>query len=186
MFYIQKIIINNFRGQKKPIELDLKEDVNFIIGRNGTGKTTLINLVNSALSADMRSLIKLDFSKISFSLVGNGSRNHPSITIYKEINEDNDLSMVFSFQESAKSKPRIIRYSMEDFAKPWRMMKVRFRDLSNPMADMENDAASEIQAELSKYVNTSWISVNRAEANRQKDDDKFESPVDKRLFQKSR
>lgn len=46
---------------KAPIKLKFKDSVNFMVGQNGTGKTTIINLIAAALSADFEKLDRLDF-----------------------------------------------------------------------------------------------------------------------------
>src|SRR5687768_8937683 len=64
---IEKVTIDDFWGDKK-VTLNFKEDVNFLIGVNGSGKTTIINLIAAALSADFPTLDRIQFKKIHISL----------------------------------------------------------------------------------------------------------------------
>lgn len=52
MHKIQRIEVHGFRGANS-VDMQLNPDVNFLIGRNGTGKTTFINLINAILNADI-------------------------------------------------------------------------------------------------------------------------------------
>jgi len=64
MHKIKSITVKGFRGQSKNISIKLKDDANFLIGRNGTGKTTLINLIRAALAIDVGALKESAFSEI--------------------------------------------------------------------------------------------------------------------------
>ncbi|WP_081598787.1 ATP-binding protein [Tistrella mobilis] len=68
MYTVKTISVSGFMDSNREIKIDLSPDANFIIGRNGTGKTTFINLINAALSADGQALLDLKFSKITFLL----------------------------------------------------------------------------------------------------------------------
>lgn len=52
MNIIEQVNISGFRGNHN-LSLDLHKDINFLIGVNGSGKTTVINLV----AADYRKMI---------------------------------------------------------------------------------------------------------------------------------
>jgi len=60
---IKKVQIHGFWGDKS-VTLNLTDDVNFLIGVNGSGKTTIINLIAASLNADFATLDKAQFSKI--------------------------------------------------------------------------------------------------------------------------
>lgn len=63
MYKISKIEVQGFWGQHK-IETDFHSDINIFIGRNGTGKTTFINLLQAVLSVDLDLLYNLQYDKI--------------------------------------------------------------------------------------------------------------------------
>ena len=64
---IEKVKIENFWGDKT-VTLKLKDDVNFLIGVNGSGKTTIINLIAATLKADFSTLDRVQFKKIRIDL----------------------------------------------------------------------------------------------------------------------
>lgn len=49
MYILKSAQINKFRDQRD-IKLDFDRNVNFIIGINGSGKTTVINILKDAIS----------------------------------------------------------------------------------------------------------------------------------------
>lgn len=67
MFKIKDVFIEGFWGQHV-VRTDFYEDVNIFIGKNGTGKTTFINLLQSVISVDLELLYSLQFDKIVINL----------------------------------------------------------------------------------------------------------------------
>ncbi len=60
---MQKYFIESFKISKLwgylDIDLNFNSDVNILIGPNGSGKTTILNLLHSILSADLRSVLDI-------------------------------------------------------------------------------------------------------------------------------
>jgi predicted ATP-binding protein involved in virulence len=48
---LKTFTVHRLWGEKN-LTLNFHEDINFLIGTNGSGKTTVINLIAAALSAD--------------------------------------------------------------------------------------------------------------------------------------
>src|SRR5208282_6659999 len=69
MNFLEKVQISGFWGDKE-VEIPFNPDVNFLIGVNGSGKTTVINLIAAALSADFPTLDRMEFKKIDIHLTG--------------------------------------------------------------------------------------------------------------------
>lgn len=72
VYRIKEIKIKGFwdRGE---VSCVFNNDVNIIIGRNGTGKTTLMNILQSALTCDLNGLAESSFEKIFILLELNDS-----------------------------------------------------------------------------------------------------------------
>ena len=64
MYKVSNVTISGF-WQKHTITSQFNDDVNIVIGKNGTGKTTFMNILHAALLVDIESLFENDFSKIS-------------------------------------------------------------------------------------------------------------------------
>jgi len=67
MYYINSVKIKGFWG-KYTASTHFHEDVNILIGKNGTGKTTFMDLLQAALSVDLLILSQLEFDEIKIRL----------------------------------------------------------------------------------------------------------------------
>lgn len=175
MNYIEKVTIEGFWGERTLI-FDFNDDVNFIIGINGSGKTTAVNIVVAALTADFSELDSLEFSKIEIKLKSKNSRKKPSVTITKnDVKEQPFASIEYEIKESASDKPHTL--SLDDFEE--QMMLRRY-----PKHILERELyrrhGSNIASILNQLVNVSWLSVHRASASRN-EDERYESTVDRKL-----
>lgn len=68
MFHIKNVEIEGFWG-KHFIETEFFPEVNIFIGKNGTGKTTFMNILQGILQVDIQSLVTLEFYKVTIKLV---------------------------------------------------------------------------------------------------------------------
>ncbi|MCG8090565.1 MAG: ATP-binding protein [Candidatus Thiodiazotropha endolucinida] len=177
MNLVEKVIVDGFWGDRS-LEFDLFDDVNFIIGINGSGKTTAVNLVVAALTADFSELDRLEFSKITVKLKSTTSRKKPSVVISKKPNNRTPFASIeYEVKESASEKP--IVFTLDDYEE--QMMLRGF-----PRHVMEREVyrrhGRSIKSTLSKLVNVSWLSVHRASTERNEyDEEHYESTVDRKL-----
>ena len=87
MNYIRKVQIDEFWGDKKVV-LEFTQNENFLIGVNGSGKTTIINLIASAINADFITLDRIEFKKITIYLTPYNSKvNKTKIVVTKTYDE---------------------------------------------------------------------------------------------------
>jgi predicted ATPase len=170
MYHIESFEVDGFWGEKT-LRAKFEDDVNIIIGKNGTGKTTLIKILQAALTADLGLLIGVQFDEIRLKLrAGNSKR---SINI-KRIPGDSFYDLL-RYQISNRS------YSFPLFTSD---SELRRRVGRKYLAEYK--AA---RAKISELVNLSWLSVGREVV----DDDDYEpglrrrrpdmtlNPVDTRL-----
>ena len=68
MYKVSTVEISGF-WQKYRIKGAFDENVNIIIGKNGTGKTTFMNILHAVLAVDVAELFDNDFSKVVLKLV---------------------------------------------------------------------------------------------------------------------
>ena len=61
-YRVQSLAVKDVWGHKE-FAVSFRPDVTILIGANGTGKTTILNLLRSVLEADIRSLLSYDFSE---------------------------------------------------------------------------------------------------------------------------
>jgi predicted ATP-dependent endonuclease of OLD family len=67
MFRLKNVKIEGFWGENI-IETSFLPDANIFIGRNGTGKTTFINILQAVISVDIEMLYNMQFDKIVLNL----------------------------------------------------------------------------------------------------------------------
>ena len=60
-YFIESFKITKLWGYREDINLTFNNDVNVLIGVNGSGKTTVLNLLNSILSLDISGILNVNF-----------------------------------------------------------------------------------------------------------------------------
>lgn len=65
MAHITEITIEGLLGRKEPIHLQLNRDINIFFGENGCGKTTLLKVLDAALSLNGAAMNRLPVTKAS-------------------------------------------------------------------------------------------------------------------------
>lgn len=81
-YKINSIQILGFWGEYT-CKNNFNDDINIIIGRNGSGKTTFMNILHAALSIDMFELSECEFQEIKIIL--NNTDSNVAIEILKKI-----------------------------------------------------------------------------------------------------
>ncbi len=176
MNYIENVNIEGFWGEHS-ISFNFHDDVNFIIGINGSGKTTAVNIVVAALMADFSELDRLEFSKITIKLKSKGSRKKPSVTISKKPNKEGPFSSIqYEIKESASDKPTTL--SLDDYEEQLMLRRYPRHILER---EIYRRQGKNVNSTLNKLVNVSWLSVNRASNGSDDEDERGESTVDLKL-----
>lgn len=183
MFIIERVQVNGFRGSDKPIAFQLDPAVNFLIGRNGTGKTTLINLMNAALAVDVVTLNRLPFTRIEVHLRQSGSRQRPSITIEKS-SSNTESEITYSIKTGSKKPPlkMNVNLSPETLARYGVSFRESFRRI---YSERIMSASKPVLEKVNELVYVNWLSVSRGDQSFRDTEDKNELPIDKRLSQVS-
>ena len=169
MYKIEHLEINGF-WQKFNARCNFNPDVNIIIGRNGTGKTTFMNILHAVLTVDITELAEKDFESVTI-LLSNGK---DKLTIQVQKVEDDPYPVV-EYQIS-ELKKRIPLRSTED------------KRINYSIRRKVLEESLEIRNELGTLVSVASLSVYRL-----RNDDEYEikdrygsriiSPVDYRLNQ---
>lgn len=173
---IDRVEIKGFWGDRE-LEIDFFPDVNFFIGVNGSGKTTVINIIAAALSADFTTLDRLPFELIRIELSEVGGRKKPSIEVEKVRNEESPYpDITYRIREKASEKYRA--YSLDEFEEETLLRRrMPSRQYHLFMRQMNRG----ILAKLQSLVNVSWLSIHRAAASRNSPEESYESSVDQKL-----
>lgn len=176
MNFIHSVTIEGFWVDRS-IKFDLNNDVNFLIGINGSGKTTAINLIVAALKADFTILDKIDFKKVTIILKESNGRKKPEVIVSKSNVEGLPFQAIeYKIKNSASEKPQV--YSLDDYIE-----HVRYRDF--PRRALQREVShiygNTILEHLNQLTRVSWLSVHRAAPIDERDRKSFESTVDRKL-----
>lgn len=148
MYKIQKVTIEGL-WKEKNVSINLNEDVNFFIGPNGTGKTTIIHLIASVIKMNIQSLFKQQFQSIKIDLIGHYKR----LYILVEKFEDTASPYLTYTIKKNTSKPKKYEFFFRD-----RYDRTRRPDIRDSYAPTYY---AEVKREIDSLLKLSWISVNR-------------------------
>ena len=109
-YFIESFKIEKLWGYR-PINLTFHRKMNILIGTNGSGKTTVLNLLHSILKADLRNLLDVNFDLIEVKLRNFKGKSACTVTVKREgadglpeISLDNDI---LSLKTDAVSERRL-------------------------------------------------------------------------------
>lgn len=178
--YIETVEIDGFWGDKK-VTLKLREDINFLIGPNGSGKTTVINLISAALRSDISTLYSTQFDKITIKLKTIGANKKPIIEVLKTVDpEMGSLNIKYIVKESTGDKGQI--YGVEG---PHDSRVYRDNRYVSARTRLGLEMGERLSAVLSKFVEVNWLSINRAafDYDPRRKEEVYQSPVDQKLYE---
>ncbi|MCA9733043.1 AAA family ATPase [candidate division KSB1 bacterium] len=173
MFHIELVEIDGF-WEKHKIRTKFYPDANIFIGKNGTGKTTFMNLLQAALRADLEILQSLDFTKITIRLSDYKRIRTISITRENTVDEPFETA-IYKIGRRKFTVPLVPRDPAGR----------RFR-----MARSLREQYSELKEQIGSLVNVSSLSVHRIAYDAAIEEDYFlprtkrkirRSPIDERL-----
>lgn len=78
MYKLQSVKIDQF-WHRFDAGCEFRPDVNVIIGKNGTGKTTFMNILSAVLSVDMNAIASNDFESVVVSLSDGKKKVHRAL-----------------------------------------------------------------------------------------------------------
>lgn len=155
MLIIKSILIEGIWGYKT-IQCNLQRNVNIIIGKNGVGKTTVLNLISSVINVDIDALRKVSFDKIL-------------IAFYEDENPQKSIS--FEVKRYAKNGQATISYDFNDI----KISKQNFNEKSSTSSQIA------LRYTIHNYINLTWLSINRKNLQYYHTDRDQKSEIDKRL-----
>lgn len=169
MYKIESVKINNF-WRRFNAECEFNHNVNIIIGKNGTGKTTFMNILNAILSVDIEGINNSDFE--SAVIILKDGKSKKTINVKKSESLNSPFFMVEYQITRKKYYVRVISSDDRRFAPYYRKKAI--------------EDAEEVRSELRKIVSLSSLSVYRLRSGDTQDfrDRQInQTPVDYRLSQ---
>lgn len=183
MNYIESVSITGFWGDKD-LSIPFNPDVNFLIGVNGSGKTTVINLIAAALSADFPTLDRLPFRSILLQLREVNGQKKPSIEVNKSEQERSPYPSI-NYKIKSKTSEKPLFYSLDQIEEE-RIYRLQTNEYYHTYPARHPLRLKRIQSDiienLKNLVNISWLSIHRASSpNRPREERSFESTIDQKL-----
>lgn len=174
-------------GQERIIKISLDKQANFIIGRNGTGKTTFINLINACLSADIEILEKIKFTRTTITLENDQETERPRFSVEKRPNENNFFEYVYIFKDFPESTAETYTLSTlnPSFYFPMETLRRHLPGSQKPLPKPRNNK-SEVELALKSIFRKTWLSLQRGSEIYEREDFEsgeieFRSGVDQKL-----
>jgi predicted ATPase len=178
---IDRITVEGFWGDHV-VETQVFPDVTFFIGVNGTGKTTLINLVAAALVCDFEALDKIAFKRIEIVLSPITGTKKPSIVATKKQNKKSPFPQIdYELRASQSSDPQ--RFSLDDVQEQLFLRRQHLPSSSAVRRDMYRHYGSSILEKMRELVQVSWLSIHRVTPGARGEDRAYESSVDRKIEQ---
>lgn len=176
---IESVLIEDFWGDKT-VTLEFNDDINFLIGVNGSGKTTIINLIAACLNADFVTLDKAQFSKIKvdffFDLEKKNDKTYIEV-IKKEKPDSPYPNIIFNIKLPGEVKPKTFRLNeLEEellFRYPHELRRQRLH--------MSGQLNRDVNLNLQSFVNLTWLSIHRTSRSHSQEEKSFESSIDQKV-----
>lgn len=165
MFKITEVFIDGF-WQTYDATVHFGTDVNIIIGKNGTGKTTFMNILIAVLNVDPTALEENEFQQVTIKL--KNGRQSKTIRV-KKISKDNFYHISYSISRSSYDFPLIFGE------------EIRYGSLTRRKA---LDVIQTVQRHLREVVKVASLSVYRFRSGLEyesKERRRLQSPIDLHL-----
>ena len=149
MYKISNISISGFWGLHQ-VKTKIDSFTNIFIGKNGSGKTTFINIIQSVLTVELLSLSNLQFDSVVINL-SDGSHKR-KITVTKTLDDIGYSSIEYQIGTSKYRIPYNLIREIKLYGNRIRGLSQRY------YREVE-----EIKKQINKLVNVSYLSVYRDE-----------------------
>lgn len=171
-FYIRKVLINDLFEANNNYKIDLFQGCNCIFGGNGTGKTTIINLIVNCLNVEVESIAKTPFSSIMIQLAKSGqSRAFKFLRVSKQYDQSASSTAVtyeiegrqpFTFTVSSRAR------CMEPYSEIVEDIKNHIYELVNlthvPLLRMHDSELFSMRDERDEFLHSALRSRNLSSA----------------------
>ena len=155
-YFIESFKITKLWGYRD-INLTFHKDVNILIGPNGSGKTTILNLLHSILSLDVQPLLDAGFNQAEIKL---RSFKGKSVNTVKVEATDRFLKFSIGQKEHEVSIVTAANRRIPTDRLPYESGRILWKTLPSHFA-RERTALEELYDELTALVPLVWLPVSR-------------------------
>ena len=173
-YILDSVIVKDFFNNKNTVELNFKDNTNFVIGENGLGKTTLINLVAGVLEVDTETVMNTDFTEIEIKLCSKKTKTKPIIKVIIT----NELELRYQIKEKSSDKDFLFNESLNASFRDR-----SYRNSTRRVHGREDFIVSELKTIINSFLEVSWLTIHRTSRKDRFEDNSFESTVDMKIKQ---
>jgi len=158
---INDVFVGGLWGIKN-IKFNLNDDFNFIIGPNGVGKTTILNLITSVFSFDIDVISKINFEQVNINFTGLDGGLY-SIEVLKGVGDEGDCIIHFHILNVSLDRElfsRMVRTELSDRGEE----SFRFRRSLRRFSNLE-----EGKKIIDGIFNIVWLPIGRFNPSSEKD-----------------
>ena len=94
--YIRKVKVRSLFENNYDLDINFEEKTNCIFGENGTGKTTIINLIVATLNCDIKVLSSIPFESIEILTAKFGTKRARKSIFVNKLNEEEIEFSIFT------------------------------------------------------------------------------------------
>ena len=145
-YFIESFKITELWGYQD-IDLTFNNDVNILIGPNGSGKTTILNLLHAILSGDLLSVLNVNFKQAKIRL-----RDFKGSSVRTIKVDIMDESLILKVGQREYNAP------IDTFSRRGSIQPLYFYDKENVISQMLSD---EIDGESIPLVPLVWLPISR-------------------------
>ena len=157
-YFIESFKITKLWGYREDINLIFNNDVNVLIGPNGSGKTTVLNLLHSILTADIPKLLDVNFEQAEIKLKKIKSRSVLTITVRVDTTS-NLLELAVGKNETTLNIADIAGRSLPEFYPRGSYGRsTTIRDFADDVSIMVSE---EFYNKLTGLVSIVWLPISR-------------------------
>ena len=142
---IKRVFISNL-WKYKNVDCSFNEDINILIGKNGTSKTTFLTIVESVLNVELFPIIDVEFDHVLVEIVVKGTIHIIKVERFSY----NDVVPVFRYQFDNEECIDISLSEMRN-------------NMAHRLSINSRNSYNLVKRKLSDLLQISWLSITRVD-----------------------
>ncbi|MNM71612.1 hypothetical protein D3C81_832810 [compost metagenome] len=178
MKIIRNVEIYGLLGRRNSVKINFDRSYNFLIGQNGTGKTTVINLIAAVLLCDIDRLEKTKFERIIINLADENETTVARISVIKGVSDQNSFpNLTYNIDDPSNNIET--SFNLEIYPDPSAQRVFSGR---NSRMHFYHEHFNSVKNRINSLLHVRWLSVHRINIASERDEEsRNQSTVDRKL-----